>query len=60
MSSFTRLPLAIRSAFTAILNPQRADAVAALGETTGTMALRKMYARMQVHEVTVEHVYYDC
>ena len=33
------------------MNPTRADAVAALGETTGAWALGSMHARMQASEV---------
>ena len=51
MAGLSRLSLAARSAVAAILNPQRADAVAALGETTGTPALRQLHARMSTNEV---------
>lgn len=38
--------LAAGSAVAAILNPERADMVATLGETTGHWALRSLHARM--------------
>jgi ubiquinone biosynthesis protein COQ4 len=39
------------SAVTALLDPQRADMVAALGETTGVAALERLRARMRSHPV---------
>jgi len=42
--------LAIQSAGTALLDPTRADAVAALGEVTGHVALREMYDTMMKDE----------
>lgn len=41
-----RLVVAATSAVTALANPERADAVAALGEVTGTISLQQMYDRM--------------
>lgn len=49
-----RLPLpgpgglfrAAQASLTALMDPTRADAVATLGETTGTWALSKMHSRM--------------
>mmetsp|Transcript_21052 Transcript_21052/g.32123 ORF Transcript_21052/g.32123 Transcript_21052/m.32123 type:complete len:286 (+) Transcript_21052:354-1211(+) len=41
-----RLVVAATSAVTALVNPERADAVAALGEVTGTISLQQMYDRM--------------
>ena len=43
-----RVSLAISSAFTALSDPNRADAVAALGELSGTVSLRQMYDRMML------------
>lgn len=49
--SRTKPLTAVYSALTALMNPTRADAVAALGETTGVYALGKMHARMEADEV---------
>ena len=45
------LRIAIGSAFTALSNPERGDAVAALGDVTGRFALARMYERMRSHPV---------
>lgn len=41
-----RLAVAIHSATTAFADPARADAVAALGEVTGEVSLRRIHAKM--------------
>jgi ubiquinone biosynthesis protein COQ4 len=41
-----RLAVAIHSATTAFADPSRADAVAALGEITGEVSLRRIHAKM--------------
>jgi ubiquinone biosynthesis protein COQ4 len=41
-----RLAVAIHSATTAFADPARADAVAALGEVTGQVSLRRIHAKM--------------
>ena len=42
-----RLDLTLQHAFTALRDPTRADAVAAVGELTGTVALRNLHNRME-------------
>ena len=44
-----RLVVALRSASTAFRDPTRDDAVAALGEVTGTLALQRILQQMQQH-----------
>ncbi|KAJ9086208.1 Ubiquinone biosynthesis protein [Entomophthora muscae] len=46
LSLFGKVELTVISAFTALADPLRQDMVAALGETTGTLALQSMYKRM--------------
>ena len=46
MSGIDKLLLAISSAATALKDPTRADAVAVLGEVSGTFSLQSMYDRM--------------
>lgn len=43
--------LAAGSAVAALVNPERADMVATLGETTGMWALRSLHTRMAEHPV---------
>lgn len=47
LSPLERLSVAVHSATTALADPTRADAVAALGEVTGHVALQSMHQRMQ-------------
>ncbi|ELR18327.1 coenzyme Q4like protein isoform 1, putative [Acanthamoeba castellanii str. Neff] len=53
-SLFQKGLLAAGSALAAIINPERADMVATLGETTGPSALRALHARMAAHPVGLE------
>ena len=46
LSLTERLAVTVHSAFTALSDPERGDAVAALGEITGHVALTDMYDRM--------------
>jgi len=46
LTPLQKLTVAVHSATTAFNNPERADAVAALGEVTGHIALSQMYDRM--------------
>jgi ubiquinone biosynthesis protein COQ4 len=46
-----RLGLMLKNAATAMKDPTRADAVAAVGELTGRLALQRMLAAMQGHSV---------
>jgi len=46
LSPLERVGVALHSATTALADPTRADAVAALGEVTGHVALQNMYGRM--------------
>lgn len=46
LSLLDKVGLAVKSAFTALADPSRQDMVAALGETTGTLALKNMHRRM--------------
>lgn len=46
LSPLQKLTVAVRSATTAFNNPERADAVATLGEVTGHVALSQIYDRM--------------
>ena len=50
---------ALSSALTAIVNPTRADAVAALGETTGAFALEKMLMRMKEDNAQIAKILHD-
>jgi len=50
VGSVKRIGLAAQSAVTALHDPTRADAVAALGELTGTISLQKMYDKMMMDE----------
>jgi ubiquinone biosynthesis protein Coq4 len=50
-SLFQKGLLAAGSALAAIINPERADMIATLGETTGPSALRALHARMAAHPV---------
>lgn len=47
LTPLERFGVAIHSATTALADPTRADAVAALGEVTGHVALQSMHRRMQ-------------
>eukprot|EP01102_Stenamoeba_stenopodia_P005841 TRINITY_DN16557_c0_g1_i1.p1 TRINITY_DN16557_c0_g1~~TRINITY_DN16557_c0_g1_i1.p1 ORF type:complete len:300 (-),score=37.79 TRINITY_DN16557_c0_g1_i1:16-915(-) len=51
LSFLQRGLLAVGSSLVAFADPERADMVAALGETTGDIALRNMHARMKRDEV---------
>eukprot|EP00566_Odontella_aurita_P015950 CAMPEP_0113594560 /NCGR_PEP_ID=MMETSP0015_2-20120614/39152_1 /TAXON_ID=2838 /ORGANISM="Odontella" /LENGTH=281 /DNA_ID=CAMNT_0000501585 /DNA_START=74 /DNA_END=920 /DNA_ORIENTATION=- /assembly_acc=CAM_ASM_000160 len=48
LSPLQRISVAVHSATTALADPSRADAVAALGEVTGHMALYAMYDKMML------------
>lgn len=48
LNPLQRITLAVSSAVTALTDPTRADAVAALGELSGTVSLRQMYDRMML------------
>jgi hypothetical protein len=50
-SLFQKGLLAAGSALAAIINPERADMVATLGETTGPFALRALHAKMVAHPI---------
>jgi ubiquinone biosynthesis protein COQ4 len=47
----SRLVLTLRNAIAALKDPTRADAVAAVGELTGEMALRQLTVHMRAHPV---------
>jgi ubiquinone biosynthesis protein COQ4 len=49
MSVVDRMTLAVSSAVTALADPTRADAVATLGEVTGSIALRELHQKMLQH-----------
>jgi ubiquinone biosynthesis protein COQ4 len=49
ISPAQRLGLTVMSAVTAFVNPERGDMVAALGETTGHVALKRLHQTMLAH-----------
>lgn len=51
LTPLERVGVALHSATTALADPTRADAVAALGEVTGHVALQSMHRRMQMDPV---------
>ena len=51
LSAAGRLALSVRSAFAALADPQRADMVATLAETTSGGTLEMLHRRMQSHPV---------
>eukprot|EP00656_Telonema_subtile_P039882 TRINITY_DN44968_c0_g1_i2.p1 TRINITY_DN44968_c0_g1~~TRINITY_DN44968_c0_g1_i2.p1 ORF type:complete len:264 (+),score=45.88 TRINITY_DN44968_c0_g1_i2:85-876(+) len=51
LSHASRAVLSVRAALTALCDPERADMVAALGETTAGGSLDRMLHRMKRHEV---------
>lgn len=47
LNGWLQAAVAIRSAVGALLDPQRADLIAALGETTGKLAFERILERMK-------------